>query len=188
MDTLEKTNHPIRIEFNKGKILFLIVASIVLCIAGLVMFNYALKQNHLHLGFLKALSLATIVFFTGSAIYTIKKFFDPKAAILFTEKGIEINTSAIAGQFITWEEITGFNIGRVQRSKFLLIHVKNPDRFLSKVNILNKLLIKMNISMYGTPISLAAASINSTLEELVEIVIAEQQKYAPHLTAETQKS
>lgn len=176
MKTLENR---IEIEFNKSKIIFLLLISSVFFIAGILIFVFGDRQANAAPGLRNAIAIAAIGFFGCTLIYGLKKYLNKKPALVLNHQGILDNASALAPVFIKWEEITGFNIAQVKRAKFVLIYVKDAEEFLDNASFFKRMMIQTNIQMYGTPISVAASDIHCNLDELVATIIKEQKKYQP---------
>lgn len=81
---------------------------------------------------IRFLGIAGIVFFGLAGIYGIIKLFDKKAGLIIDSSGITDNTSAVSIGLIEWSDILGIRTEQIMSTKFLLIDVENPKKYLDK--------------------------------------------------------
>jgi hypothetical protein len=161
----------IEIPFSKQKIVFGIVVSITFVVLGYYLFaTIADQQNRLDPRLAKAVGILGIIFFGGTGIFAIKKFFDKSFGLIISDEGIFENTNATSIGFISWDDIIEFKTIQIKSTKILLIFVKNPQLYLDKVSGFKKFLMKSNFSMYGTPLSFTSVTVKIKFNELEQII------------------
>jgi len=62
-------------------------------------------------------------------------------------------------------------------TKFLLIDVSNPEKFIQKSSSLKAWLMKTNLKMYRTPLSITSNSLNYNFDNLEKLLHAEWNKH-----------
>jgi len=124
-----------------------------------------------------SIGIASIVFFGLCAIVAIPKLFDKKPGLVFANSGIIDNASSVSAGLIPWTEIIDAESFEVRRQRFLVIKVKDPQKYLDRGNRLKKLAITANYKMYGSPITISAIALKTSFPELVSIFNQYQQKY-----------
>lgn len=131
---------------------------------------FAETLNRLEALIVMIVSFASIGFFGLCGIYGLIKLFDNKPGLIINEQGILDNSSAVSGNLIKWEDITGFEIEQVKSTKFLLIFVKNPEFYLERVNMFKRFWMSSNEKFYGTPLSISSNSLKCNFDELITII------------------
>jgi len=110
-----------------------------------------------------------MILFIPMAIYSIIKFLDKKVGLIIDENGITDNSSATSIGLIEWNDITEIRIANTP--KFILINVKNPEKYINKTkNKMKAMLMKMNMKMYGTPLIITLNSLKYDFNELLKII------------------
>ena len=110
-----------------------------------------------------------IILFGYFGFLNIKKLFDTKHGLIFNNTGIVDNTSAVSVGFIPWTDISGADTLEFKKQKMLVVHVKNPARYASQRNIIQRLIIKANHKFYGSPIIIASTTLKTDISALTHI-------------------
>ncbi|MHB0756945.1 STM3941 family protein [Polaribacter sp. M15] len=173
----------IEIPKSKKKIIWIILGSILLTIGSYRMFiepeptliyrrgGYFMKIKSEEI--IKILGLLGIIFFGIINALGIKKLFEKKAGIIINKKGIIDNSSFFKIGLIEWENIISIKKRSVNSIDFLQIIVKNPEFYIKKNNILSKLIMKLNLKLYETPINFSSNSIKMNFQELEDLIQTE---------------
>src|SRR5688572_21400205 len=72
---------------------------------------------------------------------------------------------------------------QVMSTRFLLILISNPDKYLERVNGFKRKLMQGNMKMYGTPLSITSNALRynfDDLERLVKSRLIEKQERMPN--------
>lgn len=151
-------NSEIKIPQNKTKIGLLTIGSLLFVAIGFFMLW-------------SALGIIAILFFGATTGYGIFKLFDSKSGLIIDANGITENTNATSIGFIAWNDIYQIRIQQVASEKFIMIDLKTPQKYMDKAgNVFKKNLMKMNMKLYGTPVSISSRTLNYNFEELEEIL------------------
>lgn len=113
---------------------------------------------------------AGITFFGVCLVLILWKFFDTKPGLIIDGKGITDNSSLVSVGFIPWNDILGIYECTVSEQKFLTIFVKDPDKYLMCKSIIKRTMLKMNMKMCGTPITISASGLKCDLDDLERIL------------------
>jgi hypothetical protein len=175
------------IELSKGKIILLTLGSIGFVALGCWLLTVdripARYNEYKVIGF----AIGGIVFFGMCGVYGLIKIFDRKPGLVISSEGIQDNSSAISGQFISWQNVVGLKEVAVQGTRILLIQVDNCEEMLATAGAWRRFWMKLSVKQYGTPVSLTASSLKCSFEELKAIMEKEFDKStnAQHRTKPT---
>ena len=167
------------IGLSKPKLLFMIIGSTGFVLLGYWIILIAINKPQYQNIIIWVVSISSILFFGMCGLYGLIKLFDQKAGLIIDRHGIHDNSSAVAVGLIKWQDIEGFETIKVKSTRFLLIHVRNPDVYVQQVNPAKRCWIKFNEQFYGTPLSLSSTSLNIRFDELISIILGEHEKYQP---------
>ena len=173
----------IEIPLSKNKIILLTISSFLFVITGIWLFtNSAEIQNHSmrllrNPIVVKSVGIMGILFFGATGIYGIRKLFDNKAGLIINENGITDNSNASSIGLIEWNDILEIKTKQVMSTKFLLIVVENPEKYIEKAKSgMKARLMKTNMKMYGTPLSITSNTLNYDFERLEKLINTEFEK------------
>jgi hypothetical protein len=160
----------IEIPISKTKILFLLIAAILFVLSGI--FFIIKPESFVTMVFrnpqtIRLIGIAAVVFFGAAVIYGIKKLFDKKMGLIIDDSGIIDNTNASSIGLIEWNDISEIKIQQVMSTKFLLIYTTDPEKYLDKVKGLRRKLMKGNMKMYGTPLSITSSTLKYNFDDLI---------------------
>jgi hypothetical protein len=158
------------IELSRKKIILLILGSCVFVAVGIWMLS--LDDVFAH-----GLGVASIVFFGLCGIFGFAKLFDRRPGLIFNATGIVDNASGVSAGPIPWSEIISAKIVVVRNQKFLLIAVKEPQKYLGRGSWLKQLAVNANYKMCGSPITISAIAMKTDFQELLSLFNQYQQKY-----------
>jgi hypothetical protein len=68
-------------------------------------------------------------------------------------------------------------------TKFLLIFISNPDKYLDRVSGFKRKLMKGNMKIYGTPLSITSITLKCSFNELEKLIfgrLKDQQEGMPN--------
>ncbi len=169
----------IRIALSKRKLIFAFIGSMIFVALGI---QFVLKPEK-YVSFLfrsveiiNAVGYASLIFFGLCLIYIFYKAFDKKPGLIINESGITDNSNFTSVGLIEWTEIIGIRTQQVMSTKFILIDVLNPEKFIPK-NRFKASLMKANLKMYGTPISITSNSLSFNFDKLEKLLQTEFDKY-----------
>lgn len=164
------------IKHNKTKISLLLIASLIFILVG----AYAIYESNTNTDeglFHFGLGIVCILIFSVASIFFINKLLSGKPAVVINKDGIYDNSSASSVGLINWEDIVRTEIRRTSQTSYIAIYVKDPKKYTSKnKNWFKKRLLNSNQKLCKTPITIATNTLNSSAEELNEIINTEIQK------------
>lgn len=172
----------IEIPIGKTKILILMIGVFVFVILGIFLiitpdtFITILFRNP---QLIRLAGVAGVLFFGAAGIFGLRKLFDKTIGLIVDENGITDNTNASSVGLINWTDITEIKTEQVMSTKFLLIFISNPDKYLNRVNGFKRKLMMGNMKMYGTPLSITSNTLKykfDDLEKLIKSRLIEQQE------------
>ena len=126
---------------------------------------------------IRIIGIITTVFFGIGVVYGIKKLFDKKIALIIDSNGITDNSNASSIGLIEWNDISGIRTIQVMSTKFLLIDIANPEKYIEKAkNRIQARLMKANMNIYETPLSITSNTLNYNFGELEKLIKTEYKK------------
>ncbi|MFS4418809.1 STM3941 family protein [Maribacter sp. 2307ULW6-5] len=118
-----------------------------------------------------------ILFFGAAGIYGIKKLFDKKVGLIIDSNGITDNSNASSIGLIEWNDISDIRTKQVMSTKFLLIDIVNPEKYIGKAkNGIQSRLMKANMNMYETPLSITSNTLKYDFGKLEKLIKIEYKK------------
>jgi hypothetical protein len=90
-------------------------------------------------------------------------------AVVLTDRGVINKTSAI--NFVEWGEIRGAHIEDQLGITTVVLNLRNPDRVLARVPIVERALLRFSMKRYGLEPSLSAAFVEGGAEHLLSQII-----------------
>ena len=126
--------------------------------------------------FIKMLGIISVSFFSLGFYVSIKMFFQktPKFEINWEGITYDINKSST---FIAWNEIESFSELKIYNQLIILIHIRNPEDYISREkNLIKRKLMEFNYNNYNAPISILPSMYNISLDQLK----ANLERYSSH--------
>ncbi|MBJ6367667.1 STM3941 family protein [Snuella sedimenti] len=170
----------IEIPLSRNKIIRLTIGSLLLVLAGVWLFSHAGNFRDMPLPFLrnpiviKGFGVLGILFFGGTGIYGFRKIFDKRIGLILDSNGITDNSNASSIGLIEWSDISVITTKQVMSTKFLLINVTNPEKYIGKAKSgMKAKLMRSNMKIYGTPLSIISNTLKYDFGELEKLVQTE---------------
>ena len=175
----------IEIPINKTKLLFGIIASILLVLLSLWFFSQAEETAKTSVFFFfqntffnQIISGLGILIFGWTTLYAIKKMNKNNIGLTIDDIGITDNSGILGAGLIKWTEITEIKTETYGTSKFLLVFVKEPNQFLENMKGFKRKMMQGNMNTYGTPLSISPNTLKydfNELERLLQEKLSKQQ-------------
>ena len=175
----KKLNNRIEIPLSKKKIALLLLGSIAFVAGGIWIATNPERfiPNIFRITnpeIIRIGGIVGILFFGATGIYGIKKLFDKKVGLIIDSDGITDNSNASSIGLIEWNDITEIRTKQVMSTKFLLIDISNPEKYIGKAkNGMQAKLMKANINMYETPLSITSNTLKYDFGELEKLIQTE---------------
>ena len=170
----------IEIPLSKNKLFLGIGGSILFVVLGVWLFlnadgfqEYSMRllRNPM---VIKGAGILAILFFGATGIYGFRKLFDKKVGLIIDSNGITDNSNASSVGLIEWNDISEIKTQQVMSTKFLLINVTDPEKYIGKVKSgMKARLMRTNMKMYGTPLSITSNTLKYDFEKLEQLIQTE---------------
>ncbi len=155
------------IRFKKGKIVRLMLMGLVMSAASVAICFMPEGATPFPSVLLRILGVVGVVFFGLGFLVYVAQFFSRRPALIVDRQGIVDNTTYPGVGRVYWAEIRGLRVGHVRKVPFLIVDVHDPQKFLPLGNMFQRFLRASSARMIGSPISLAATSLDAHFEGLV---------------------
>jgi len=155
-------------ELNKKSIVNLILLFTAFGILGLLFLIYtpffvsSLIRNETLIKFVGVIAIVSSIFFL---IGYVKALFY-NYGLKISEKGIINNTNLTNIGVIYWEDIISVRVMELRKIPFVLVFLKDDDKYLEKISFLKRLNILGFKKTYGTSIVIETKNINCSAEDL----------------------
>ena len=163
----------IKIPLSRSKISLLLVGAIFFVIAGILFFvtpsTFCPPVIRYPL-IIRVIGIIAVLFFGTVSVYGFKKLFDKTSGLTIDENGITDNTNASSVGLIDWNDITEIQTKQVMSTKFLLIYVSNPDKYLDRARGFKRKLMMSSMKMSGTPLSVSSNTLQYDFDDLVKLI------------------
>ena len=115
---------------------------------------------------------ASIIFFGLCALMFIRKLPDNKPGLIINDQGLSDNSSGVAGGQILWSDILNISVLKIQRQKFIMLQVKNPEEYINRqASAFKRKMMEMNFKMYGSPLNISSNGLKISFDELHKLVV-----------------
>lgn len=170
----------IEIPLNKVTIALLFLGSLLFVAGCYYMILDSLnitKKYTTNSIFLLLIGILGLIIFGSITYYAFFKLFDKKPGILINEKGIYDNSSAVSLGLIKWLDIKDISTTRIGSTKFILIHVNNPEYYIQNITgIFKRKMVVINNKMYNTPITISTIALKYDFFQLEHLLKTEFKK------------
>jgi hypothetical protein len=169
-----------KIGLSKRKLFFAFIGSTIFVLLGIQFIQKPEKYISFvfrNAELIRIVGFASIIFFGLCLIYILFKSFDKKPGLIINQNGITDNSHFCSVGLINWSQIIGIRTQQVMSTKFLLIDVSNPEDFIQKSSSFKAWLMKTNLKMYKTPLSITSNSLNYNFDDLEKLLHQEWNKY-----------
>lgn len=169
----------IEVPFSKVKLYLGIGGSILFVILSYWLFINA-NQDAAHSAplLMKGIGILGILFFGATGSNGLVKLIDKNPGLTIDSKGITDNSNAMSIGLIEWKDISDIKMKQVMQTRFLLITVNNPEFYIAKAKgSIKALSMKMNLKMYGTPVTITSSTLEYDFEKLEALLKSEFEKH-----------
>ena len=159
---------PIIIKTKNKSIFLALIVSILFVSIGIYMISNpnALKSIKYNPIFVEFFGYIGIIFFGIGIIYFVYKLFDKKPGLIIDENGIFNNSSIISKHTISWNELNAAGITKMEKQKIIFLYFKDDEDFILKFNFIEKLLMRINLKIYGSRIGISTLTLDYNADKL----------------------
>ena len=165
---------PIEIPLSKAKMIFIILGCLLFIALGVFMLFNAedMQTRKFSTPWIIGFGSIGVLFFGGICIAVIKKIFDKKPGLSINEKGIWDNSSGVSAGLVEWKDILGLRKVNVSGTRFILIDVHNPEKYINNIKgVIKRQAMKANNKKYGTPISISSNGLSIKFKDLEKLIV-----------------
>ncbi len=165
----------IEIKLSKIKLLLALLGSLTFIGLGLWLIINPPSTEHYHRYSPTTMLLAgyaSVIFFGLCAFFFIRKLPDNRPGLIIDNLGLSDNSSGVAGGLILWSDIINISVLKIQRQKFIMLQVKNPEEYINRqTSAFKRKIMEMNFKMYGSPLSITSNGLKISFHELHKLVV-----------------
>lgn len=162
---------------SKTKTVLLLAGTVAFVVVSFGLIGLAYTHQYADKWLIYIFSIIAILFFGSIGIYGSTRLKDKKPLVIVDQQGIYNHTNACGEQRVLWSEITGIETAQMKGSKFLLIYVSDPQKFILNGNKFQKILMQLNAKTYGTPVSLTTQNLKCKYVDLLAAIDAWHDEY-----------
>jgi hypothetical protein len=125
----------------------------------------------------KIASVITLIFFAMIFFICVKTLIKGREGLLAGPKGVYDNSSPLAFGFIPWSDISHMCIRKIEKIDFLLIYLKDVEKYKNSENEFLSKIIEMNTKLYETPVAINSKHLKCDIYELEKTLKNMHEKY-----------
>lgn len=171
---MSNTSERIEIPLSKSKLFGLLAGSIGFIAIGIwLVYTHSDRFNNLtsEQTIMIALGILSVLFFGLCAYYLLKKLRDQRPGLIIDDHGLTDNTSGVSAGPIPWEDIEAIKVIEISRQKLIMIIVTHPEHYIEReTNRFKRSVMKMNHSMYGSPVCITANTLKMEFDALYTLL------------------
>ena len=172
-------NRQIEIAFSRKKLVLLFVLALAFIIMGVqfiispVNFTSPIQQNP---QIIQIVGIISVLFFGIASLFIVPKLWGSPVGLLINEQGITNNTVAGSSHHIPWSDVVGFRSIKIRQSKIILVHTKNPEKYIeAETNYFKRQIMRSNYNLYGSPLSISVNALKIKHKPLLKALEKEWQ-------------
>lgn len=126
----------------------------------------------------RGIGIVSILFFGLGVFVGIKRLIRSEIALIVDNEGINLNPRKSLTEFVKWADIRGFDEIKINRTRFVIINVKNPQYWIDReTSAFRKKLMQFNIDRFNSPFNIAAAGLDISSDELINTLNSSFDEY-----------
>ena len=171
-------NKEIEIPLSKIKLWLGMIGSLLFVVIAIWMLITDASVSRYNPLIVKIAAFVGVLFFGACLIFMIKKLFDKEMGLIINEDGIYDNSSGVSAGLIDWKDINEIRVEQIMTTKFILIFVNDPEKYLERIKSKMKArIMRTNMKMYGTPISISSNALKYKFKDLANLIEDSFKKY-----------
>jgi hypothetical protein len=135
--------------------------------AGIFVWIIANPNSMVEFIFFRAVAVSCVLFFGLLGLIGLVRVFDFRPGVVLKAEGLVDHTTLMGGRLVAWKDIVRIEVLDVGRSKFILLHIRNPEEYMGMANGFQRFLMRLNMKWYGTPVSISTVLLDCDMDELV---------------------
>ena len=171
------TDEQVFLPLSKLRLMVFSVGSIGLMISGLVMIFMSSQSSGGRRVFFLGAGLLGLFVFGSLLVNCLKKMIDDKGGLTLSAEGLDDRSGPFAAGFVSWADVTGLDVIKINGLCFLRVSVKEPELIISRASGLTRLLLNKNFKTSGSPVQLSCSGLGISFDELEAAVTGSYKKY-----------
>ena len=170
MQRLDGADNRVVIPVSKRKLWLLLLGALAFVAAGAWMAwdPHTLNQGRYRSPVLiRIVGTLSVLFFGACGYFIARKLRSGDAGLVIEAEGFLDQSSATSLGWVPWSDVVDLSAFTVQGQRFILVQVRDPDRYLSRLSGLSQKAAAINLSAYGSPVTISANSLETGFEELM---------------------
>jgi hypothetical protein len=120
----------------------------------------------------KTFLFGLVSFYTCVALASyIKVVFDKNAKLMITDNSLIDTTSIFSCGEILWTDIVEVNLRKGFNMQYLMLKIKDPQKFVANKNFLKRYFLENRIKKIGTPLLISETHLNCNIDVLRDIIL-----------------
>lgn len=107
-----------------------------------------------------------VLYFGSMLVMLLKHRSKNQFSLRVDGKGVTDHTTLLSVGFIPWEDITAFELDKIQGQNFLLVDLKHPEKYIKKNGGIKGYFLRYNRKKHNTPIVIATGDLKCDVEHL----------------------
>lgn len=163
------TSGAVVIQLSKWKNVLLLFGAVAFVTGSIWLWSIADVPGRYPPIVVQATSIAGTLFFGRCAIYGVWKLFDARPGLVIDAIGILDNSSAVAVGKIPWEDVRSVGQYEISGQRFVIIFVKEPEKYVNRGNYVCRMLKAANAKLAGSPITISSSATELSFEQLLQV-------------------
>lgn len=160
------------IALSKSKMALLLLGACGFVALGLWMLQLGpedARSMRVSLTFVRAIGLASVVFFGLCGLVGLKKMFETQPGLVLNSTGLIDNSSGVSAGLVPWTDVAGFGIFQGHNTRTLVIQVFDTDKYANRGNVIQRALKKANVRLCGSPVAISSNALKIDFDELLRL-------------------
>jgi hypothetical protein len=164
---MESVTGQTTIPLSKAKLRWSIAGAGVFVIVGALELVFATSFSVLYRAVFGG---AAIAFFGSVGVLGVRRLIAMPPGLTLTPEGLVGNSISASIGLIPWADIARITATSVSMNRFLVLHLRDPAPYLARGNLFQRMTLRMNQKLVGSPVAIAATTLSVSFDELSRLV------------------
>ncbi len=137
---------------------------------GIDMFVDSRTEQGLMFYFGQTFGILIMLLFGSVSFFCLLLLVKSKKGLVFTAEGFKDFSCFGMGKIVLWNEVEDISRFDVYGYKYVKVHLKEPDVFISSCSGILKFAYMLNHKLYGTPLFISSIMLKSNFDDLLNKV------------------
>jgi len=157
-------------RMNKTRLVLLFLGALAFVLIGIWFVFFPGALGYFPPFFIKLTGVISILFFGLCAWFIATRLFDSRPGLIISDEGITDYSSLVEAGFISWGDVQKIKNTEVSGQCFLTFFVTDPERVFRDKNFIQAYFMKLNQSLYESPIQISLANVKGKPEEIEKLI------------------